>query len=208
MCFKGEIKVLGVTFDSKLNWHAHINIIIQKCKKTLQAVHIISPYFTIDERLNIVTSLFYSKMYYASEIWLLPTLSHVLKRKLLSLSTYALRIVVNDVYKTFNATELHTLLNRFTPNQWRIYSSLLTLFRIFNHQIPEDIWLDMQINALPLTRANKTLIPPKNKIKVGVNSILNRLSFVSTLITNDQLNLSYDSFKIVAKNITRHSIIT
>ena len=35
---KKEMKILGVTFDSKLSWHNHINGTISKCKKTLQAI--------------------------------------------------------------------------------------------------------------------------------------------------------------------------
>ena len=30
---KQTIKILGVTFDSKLNWSPHVNLAIQRCKK-------------------------------------------------------------------------------------------------------------------------------------------------------------------------------
>ena len=196
-----QIRVLGIIFDSKLNWHHHIISNIQKCKKSLQAIKLISKYFTIDERLNVVTSLFYSKLYYGAEIWLIPTLSFSLKKKLLSISTQALRIVANDHLKIFNSNDLHIMFKRFTPNQWRTYSNLQVIYRIINYEIPEEIWIELQSNALPLTRANKILFPPSNKLKVGNNSILNRLSYASTLINNDDLNLSYSSFKILIKRI-------
>ena len=131
----------------------------------------------------------------------MPTLSSKLKSKLLSISTQALRIVVDDLYHTFNSDELHVMLNRFTPAQWRVYNTLICIYRVFNNQIPLEIWTEMQFNALPLTSANKTLFPPGNKQRVGHNSLINRLSFVSTLITNSQLNLEYSSFKIIAKKI-------
>ena len=198
---KPYIKVLGTTFDSKLNWFTHVNQTLQKCRKTLQAVKLISKFFTVDERLNIITSLFYSQLYYASEVWLLPSLSFTLKNKLLSISTTALRIVANDQCRVFNSNDLHIMFKRFTPTQWRVYCNLLCLYRIINFSIPEQIWIELQINALPLSRANKILFPPKNKIKVGLNSFTNRISYCSTLITNDNLNLSYNSFKILAKQI-------
>ena len=168
-------------------------------QKTLQAMRIISKYFTIDERLNISTSLFYSKLYYGAEIWLLPTLSFALKKKLLNISTQAIRIVANDHLKIFNSNDLHTMFKRFTPNQWRIYSNLQIIYRIINFNAPQDIWIELQLNALPLSRANKTIFPPTNNRKVGNNSILNRLSYASNLVTNDDLNLSYDAFKVLVK---------
>ena len=195
------IKLLGLIFGSKLNWHKQISNSILKSRKTLQAIKLISKFFTIDEKLNIVTSLFYSRLYYGAEIWLLPSISHLLKRKLLSISTTALRLVANDHYKIFSSDELHVMFKRFTPNQWKNYCNLLCLYRIYNHRVPENLWLELQINALPLTRSNKTLFPPKNKLKIGLNSFSNRLSYISTLINNDHLNLSYSSYKIKIKEL-------
>ena len=122
-----------------------------------------------------------------------------IKKKLLNISTQALRIVANDHFKIFSGEDLHTMFKRFTPNQWRIYSNLQIIYRFINYKIPEEIWIELQLKALPLTRANKTIFPPTNKVKIGINSILNRLSFASTLITNDDLNLSYTSFKVQIK---------
>ena len=198
---KPTIKILGVTFDSKLNWSHHINLTIQKCKKNLQAIKIVANNFTIDERLNIVTSLFYSRLYYCAEIWLIPTLNRTLKNKLVQISTQALRVASNDVFKIFSSEDLHIMFNRFRPDQWRNYCMLLSLHKIINNQVPQSTWIELQNSALPETRANKTIFPPQNRLKVGINSISNRFSFISTLVTNDHLNLSYDSFKVLSKKI-------
>ena len=201
---KSSIKILGVTFDSKLNWQTHVNQTILKCKKTLQAIKIISPNFNIDEKLNIVTSLLYSKLYYGSDIWLIPTLNTTCKRKLLSISTQALRIVSNDYLKIFNSNEVHLMLNRFTPAQWSIYSSLLCFYKIFNNHIPQPIWIELQFSSLARSRANKFYFPPKNNLRVGINSFSNRLNVISNLITTDNLNLSPQSFKVLIKNIIKN----
>ena len=143
-------------------------------------------------------------MYYAAEIWLIPTLKPALKQQLLSISTQALRIVADDFYHTFNSTDLHVMLSRFNPKQMSIYVSLLNLYRCFNNRIPETIWIDLQFKFLPLTRTNKFLIPPTNKLRVGTNLLSNRLSYASTLITNDDLNREYISFKLLVKRIVRN----
>ena len=196
---KNEIKILGVIFDSKLTWHNHINRTIQRCKKTLQAIKLISTYFTIDEKLNIVTSIFYSRLYYGAEVWLIPALKAKLKNKILNISTQALRVVAEDYYHTFNSNELHILLKRFTPFQMMQYISLLNLYRIMNHNIPESIWIDLQFKYLPLTRSNKFILPPTNRLRIGLNSLSNRLSYTSTLVCNDDLNKNYIAFKCFAK---------
>ena len=57
------MNVLGVTFDSKLNWSTHVANAICKAKK----------------------------IYYNAGIWLTPELSAVMKQSLLSISANALR---------------------------------------------------------------------------------------------------------------------
>ena len=69
------MNVLGVIFDSTLNWSSHISQTITKSKKALHAIRLIKKYFKKDEILNLLTSNFYSILYYNSEIWHLPTLS-------------------------------------------------------------------------------------------------------------------------------------
>ena len=77
------IKVLGVTFDSKLNWYSHVQNQIKKCISIIAGLKIIRKYFNNEEFLNVVNSMFYSKLYYASQIWLIPSLNRNLKNKLL-----------------------------------------------------------------------------------------------------------------------------
>ena len=151
--------------------------------------------------MNIVTSLLYSRLYYGAEIWLIPTLKANLKQKLFNISKQALKIAAEDTYNVFSGDELHLLFKRFTPNQMSIYIALLNLYKVINNKIPESIWIELQFNSLPLTRANKILIPPKNKLRVGINSLSNRLSYATTLITNDDLNKEYNCFKLHAKKL-------
>lgn len=158
---KNEMKILGVNFDSKLNWTNHVNKTLCKCKKSLQAIKLISKHFTIDEKLNIVTSIIFSKLYYGAEIWLIPTLKRNLRNKFLNFSTKALKIAGEDIYNVFNQQEIHLTFKRFTPDQMINYTSLLAYFKCFNYRIPENIWINLQFQSHSLTRANKTLIAPK-----------------------------------------------
>ena len=73
---KSYMNVLGVTFDSKLNWQIQVPSAITKNKSSFHAIKLISKYFKKYENLQLLTSNFYLVLYYNSEIWHLPTLSH------------------------------------------------------------------------------------------------------------------------------------
>ena len=71
---KKSINILGVIFDSKLQWSDHIAHTIKNSMSALNAIRLIKKFFTQKELLWLVTSNFYLIMYYNSEIWHLPSL--------------------------------------------------------------------------------------------------------------------------------------
>ena len=86
------MNVLGVIFDSKMQWGDHISLTIKKANTALHAIRLIKHYFTPTELRTLITSNFYSFLFYNAEIWLLPKLNQILKSNLLSASTNALKI--------------------------------------------------------------------------------------------------------------------
>ena len=86
-----SIHVLGVIFDSKLNWHTHVAKAIAKAKRALFALRLLRKHFSNIEMRTLLDSHFYSVLYYNSNIWLTPSLSPDMKQNLLSISATALR---------------------------------------------------------------------------------------------------------------------
>ncbi len=86
------INVLGLMFDSKLNWTNHIYNAVSKSSKSLNTSKIIRKYFTMKEFLLLLTSNYYSVLYYNSEIWLIHSLSVSNTKLLLSTSSKALKV--------------------------------------------------------------------------------------------------------------------
>ena len=83
------INVLGVEFDSKLQWCKQVSNTIKKSYKSLHALKMIRKFFTKKKELNmLVTSNFYSVRHYNSEIWHLPTLKANLKKNLRTKTLY------------------------------------------------------------------------------------------------------------------------
>jgi hypothetical protein len=62
------MNVLGVKFDSKLQWSQHISHTISKANGALNAIRLIRRYFMTKQLLTFVTANYYSILYYNSEI--------------------------------------------------------------------------------------------------------------------------------------------
>jgi len=58
---KNDINVLGITFDSKLQWSSQVSRVIKGANNSLQTITLIRKYFTASEILQLLTSNFYSR---------------------------------------------------------------------------------------------------------------------------------------------------
>ena len=99
-----QINVLGVTFDSKLQWTEQVANSIKKANKALLAISLIAKYFNSNEIKNLLTSNFFSVLYYNSEIWHLPKLAPYLKNLLLSISAKALKLCTQVTLRKFHTS--------------------------------------------------------------------------------------------------------
>ena len=88
---KKSMNVLGVVFDCKLSWSEHVAHAIKKSNKSLCALRLLKKFFTSLEMKTLLTSNYYSSLYYNSEIWLSNSLKQELKQSLLSASANAIR---------------------------------------------------------------------------------------------------------------------
>jgi hypothetical protein len=86
---KQEMNVLGIVFDSRLEWARQVYHLILRARQSSQAVRRIKDYFTITEKNSLVTSLVFSRMYYGSKIWLLPNLKERYFNRLYSQSGWS-----------------------------------------------------------------------------------------------------------------------
>ena len=89
---KDSINVLDIIFDSKLTWATHIENQINKSNKALNAIKLIRKYFNQDKMLLLLTSNFFSILYYNSEVWHIPKLKPALNQLILSASTNTLKL--------------------------------------------------------------------------------------------------------------------
>jgi hypothetical protein len=125
-----HINVLGVTFDSKLNWTAHIYNTVDKCAKSLNALKIIRKYFTTKEFLMLLRSNYYSVLYYNSEVWLIHSLSVANKKLLFSTSPNALKVAYNYIFQYISFMAIHSMAVRATPTLLTNYKLASMLYNV------------------------------------------------------------------------------
>ena len=198
---KTEINVLGITFDSRLQWGFQVSRAIKNANRSLQAIKLIRKFFTTNEIVQLLTSNFYSTLYYGSEIWQLPTLNYHCKRMLMSASASALKLCNPFPDPTISFIELHKLHKRALPSQFCVYRHCLLLYKVYNSYIPKKDWLDLNFKMIHTSRQVNFQISSKSNFKVGNNILINRLSCINKKIPLEMLNLSIDAFKIRCKSM-------
>ena len=196
---KNEISVLGIIFDSKLQWSNQVSTVIKKANKALNAIKIIRKFFTSKELLLLLTSNYYSVLYYNCEVWNIGSLKQNLKNQLLSASGNALRVAFHYPSQYIGFMELHKRADRATPEMFGRYRLSLLLYRTFNDAIPETEWVEMNFQQIVMSRQTVFKIVKTNINKVGLNILCNRLHEINGKIKLDWLNMSKCAYKITCK---------
>ena len=195
------MNVLGVSFDSKLNWQSQIEQTIKKSRTALHAIMLIKKYFTKTELIQLVTSNSFSIFYYNSKIWHIPSLTQNLKKNLLSASAAALKMCVKNYDSTISFKTLHSITNRGEPNTIMQYKHAITLHKIVNNPIVTrdfiSLFFNQNFNEInPHIRFTDT-----SKFKVGKNLLPNRFHIINNKIESHWLNLSLNMYKIKCRSV-------
>jgi hypothetical protein len=198
---KNEINVLGITFDSKLQWSSQVSRAIRGANNALQAIKLIRKFFTTPEIVQLLTSNFYSRFYYGSEIWHIPTLNRNCKKMLLSASANALKLCNVFYDPSVSYIDLHTLHKRALPSKFCLYRHCLLLHKVFNDSIPKRDWIDLNFQMINTSRQISFEVQNHSVYKVGNNILSNRLVCINKKVPLNLLNLDIGPFKVTCKNM-------
>ena len=194
------MNVLGVKFDSKLQWSRHVSHTITRANGALNAIRLIRRYFTSKELLTLVTANYYSILYYNSEIWHIPNLKPQLKQMLMSVSAKALKLCMKNPEPRLSFDKIHEINKRATPHNLMIYKHSLLLHKLYNQGQPSTEWVNLHFQHQFSMRQGMFTIAKTNLLKIGNNIMVNRLSCLNQLIPLDWLNFSYIEYKLKMKN--------
>ena len=195
------ISVLGVIFDSRLTWGPQVTKAITKSSRALNALRIIGRFFNKKEKIQLVTSNFYSILYYNSEVWYLNNLKQNYKNMIMSASARALRFCLKNYDPYISHRNLHRMTNRATPDELMIYKSALQLHKTYNNFTPIPDWVNLNNNIIFTSRQSHFVTARSNILRLSSNKISNRFWHLNGKIKLEWLNLSFNSFKINCKKL-------
>ena len=200
MSSSDSINVLGVLFDSRMQWTKHVRSEIIKSGRALNAIKLIRKYFTTKELVQLITSNFYSVLFYNSEIWHLNSLKQRDKAFLMTSSSYALKIATHFKFPFLSYKNLHRITNRATPQMYCNYKLSLSLYKTFNNQFPNSEWIHLNVNQMNMSRQTKFHVTRTNSRMIGMNALCNRFYYLNDKIPLEWLNKSFFAYKIECKN--------
>jgi hypothetical protein len=189
------MKILGIIFDKKFNWIHQIDHSIEKANRVKQGIGLVAKYLNQAQLKLLAVSLFYSRLYYGAEVWMLRDISGVHLRRIMSVSTAMLKIVSKKPYSKTKGITLHKLFNQATPSMQRDISTSIALHRILWSQFPECLLPRLSFNIVESSRHRGLLFTTSNRTKIGENSLSNRVSDITKQLENDWHDMPSKNFK-------------
>ena len=163
------------------------------------AIKLIRRFFTTKELLQLITSNFFSILYYNSEIWHIPSLKCNLKSRILSSSAKAIKMCVKHCTNDVSFIRIHEIFNRATPENFLLYKHAISLFKLYNSDTFTDDWVLLNFNQILTSRQTDFISLRSNRTKVGLNALANRLFILNNRIPLQWLNMSISSYKVHCK---------
>ena len=195
------MSILGIMFDSNLKWNHQYSKAIKEANTNLYAIKRIAKFFSKEERTMLITSLFYSKLYYGSEVWHLPERTTEQNKMIKFASANALRIITKDITIYHTHTEIHKMTKRALPDQMIRYKHALMIYKLFRQCTPDNEFMHLNFQANLNQRLQHHTFMKMQHYNVGNNILLNRLCCLNNTIPKSMTDGSYLSYKIKCKEL-------
>ncbi len=186
-----EMKVLGILFDKNLNWSSQVSKAIKRTNRMLFGLKKIRRFLDVPQCKQVVTSFYYSVLYYGFEVWHHRHLASHLKRKIKSAHYRALRLIFGK------ATSRDQLDNeRASPEELARYLEAKLAVKVVNKKSPTRLYDEMMRQAYSERRQPGRLqFFDTSKKMMGRQIFRNRLQQVSNQMKFQWLGISDDSLR-------------
>ncbi len=172
-----SMKVLGLTFDHKLDWTQQVHQTIMKTNRLYHGLWHIKKFLNPTQLRSAVTAYYFSVLYYGLEVWFHRNLSFKLKQRLRSAHYRALRLVFG---KEKSRTELDVMSKRATPDEMADYSLAKMVSKMCISGQPQRLLSETMSNSYSVLRSpGRMFFYDNSKLKIGRQCLKNRLSCVT-----------------------------
>ena len=169
--------------DSNMKWKEHVDKAVSESNSSLYAIRMIRKYFSTEEVRNLLTALYYSKLYYGSEICHLQGLTLNLKKSIKLASANACKMCIpraNSHLLTHN--EIHNLAKRAMPDNMCMYKHALMLHKLLRNDLCDDELMNLNFQIADNGRSTRLKFIKRQNYDVGKNILLNRLHILNDKI--------------------------
>ncbi len=182
---KDSMTVLGVKFDSKLSWTKHVKKTIGVCQSLKPALRYLCSRLSKNDLTKVITSHYFSRLYYGSEIWFAP-LSCTNRKLISSMHYYALRLIIRDFKRCVSRPVIDSLTARASPNEFNNYKFAKMLINVSMCCAPYVLFQDL-LTCVTLERRSekRPRFFDTSKRKIGRQSFSNRASAIAKMINFD-----------------------
>ncbi len=126
-------KILGVTVDENLSWHAHITNTVKKVKSGLSVLRQIRDFVPVDALKKVYYAIIQPHFDYCSSVW--DNCNKGFKEKLQKLQNRAGRVITRSGYDIRSAEILEKLGWLTLEHRWHLNKALL-MHKIANNDAP------------------------------------------------------------------------
>lgn len=102
---KENLKVLGMTLDSKLSWNTHVEHTVGKCRSFLYGLRYLRKHLSIKEIAKILKAQIVSVITYGAPVWY-HRINYAERLKLRSVYYHIIRVMVRDFQLRLNRSGL------------------------------------------------------------------------------------------------------
>jgi hypothetical protein len=199
---KKSMRVLGLLFDDCLSWEPQALECVKTCKRMKPALWKLKRRLTKTEFSQVITSHYYPRLYFSSEVWL-NCLSSKLSKIIASVHYHPLRMLLNDFKVRLSRKTIDKLPCRASPRDYNEFKIAKMLIHVCDNAAPFLLFHEIVSHSLFDRRSMKC---PKfydtSRLKIGQQAFANRLNKVSRKINFDWngIELSRDTLRIKLKS--------